>query len=135
MNMKAILVTGWVVGAMLLFTNPALAQSGGDYDLSWSTIDGGGGKSIGGSYTLSGTIGQPDAGEMTGGSYLLLGGFWFRPICIVGLDDLSYFSDYWLMTGSGLPADFLGSDNEVNLIDYSYLASYWMDYCPSSWPW
>ena len=32
----------------------ALAQSGGPYDLSWFTIDGGGGTSSGGAYTVSG---------------------------------------------------------------------------------
>lgn len=67
-----------IIGIVLLFILPALvyAQIGGSYDLSWSTIDGGGGTSSGGSYTLSGTIGQPDAGSMSGGSYTLLGGFW-----------------------------------------------------------
>lgn len=56
----------------------ALAQSGGGYDLSWNTIDGGGGTSTGGAYTLSGTIGQPDAGTLSspGGTYTLNGGFW-----------------------------------------------------------
>jgi hypothetical protein len=53
-----------------------LAQSGGAYDLSWNTIDGGGGTSTGGAYALSGTIGQPDAGAMSGGNYSLSGGFW-----------------------------------------------------------
>lgn len=52
------------------------AQTGGGYDLTWNTIDGGGGTSTGGGYTLSGTIGQPDAGAMSGGSYSLIGGFW-----------------------------------------------------------
>lgn len=31
----------------LLSLSPALAQSGGDYELTWSTIDGGGGQSSG----------------------------------------------------------------------------------------
>ena len=52
------------------------AQSGGGYDLTWSTIDGGGGDSAGGGYSLSGTIGQPDAGVLSGGGYTLKGGFW-----------------------------------------------------------
>jgi hypothetical protein len=52
------------------------AQSGGGYDLTWSTIDGGGGASSGGGYTLAGTIGQPDAALLTGGGYTLNGGFW-----------------------------------------------------------
>jgi hypothetical protein len=48
-----------------------------DYDLSWSTFDGGGGMfSTGGGYTLGGTIGQPDAGLATGGGYALGGAFW-----------------------------------------------------------
>lgn len=47
------------------------------FDLTWHTIDGGGGTSTGGSFDLSGTIGQPDAGPtMTGGSFALVGGFW-----------------------------------------------------------
>ncbi len=54
----------------------ARAQSGGTFDLSWSTVDGGGGASSGGSYTLMGTIGQHDAGGQAGGGYTLVGGFW-----------------------------------------------------------
>lgn len=55
----------------------ALAQSGGEYDLTWSTVDGGGATfSTGGDYTLGGTTGQPDAGLLTGGDYALVGGFW-----------------------------------------------------------
>lgn len=55
---------------------PAEAQSGGPYDLSWSTIDGGGGTSSGGAYAVSGTIGQADASTLSGGDYSLAGGFW-----------------------------------------------------------
>jgi len=52
----------------------ASAQS---YDLSWFTLDGGGGTSTGSVYSVSGTIGQPDAGgPMTNGPYSLTGGFW-----------------------------------------------------------
>ena len=59
----------------------ALAQTGGPYDLSWSTIDGGGYTfSTGGDYTLGGTIGQPDAGLHTGGDYALGGGFWYGAV-------------------------------------------------------
>jgi len=65
------------VAALIFAAINLQAQSGGPYDLSWSTIDGGGGTSSGGPYTLSGTIGQPDAGgPMVGGSYSLVGGFW-----------------------------------------------------------
>jgi hypothetical protein len=61
-----------------------VAQSGGDYDLSWNTVDGGGATfSIGGDYTLGGTIGQPDAGAMGGGDYSLSGGFWGGIVSVV----------------------------------------------------
>ncbi len=53
------------------------AQTGGGYDLTWSTMDGGGAMfSAGGGYSLGGTTGQPDAGMMNGGGYTLAGGFW-----------------------------------------------------------
>lgn len=53
------------------------AQTGGGYDLTWSTIEGGGGRSTGGGYQLIGTLGQPDAGTtLSGGGYALSGGFW-----------------------------------------------------------
>src|SRR5215218_5166437 len=56
---------------------PALAQVGGGFDLSWNTLDGGGGTfSTGGAYSLGGTVGQPDAGYMSGGTYSVAGGFW-----------------------------------------------------------
>jgi hypothetical protein len=47
-----------------------------NYEITWFTIDGGGGQSEGGGYTLVGTIGQPDAGVLIGGGYTLSGGFW-----------------------------------------------------------
>jgi len=64
------------VALLLLFTLPVLAQSGGGYDLSWSTTDGGGGASSGGIFSLAGTAGQADVGVMSGGAFTLAGGFW-----------------------------------------------------------
>jgi hypothetical protein len=52
------------------------AQNGGGFDLSWSTIDGGGGASRGGAFSLNGTIGQADAGTLSGGTFTVAGGFW-----------------------------------------------------------
>jgi hypothetical protein len=55
----------------------AMVETDGPYDLTWSTVDGGGYTfSTGGDYTLGGTVGQPDAGLLTGGDYTLAGGFW-----------------------------------------------------------
>jgi hypothetical protein len=62
---------------LFLLAGVILAQSGDGYDLSWSTVDGGGAMySDGGSYVLGGTVGQPDAGLLAGGEYVLGGGFW-----------------------------------------------------------
>ena len=77
-----ILHSRWVVivilvGLLLPAAGVALAQSGGGYDLSWNTVDGGGATfASGGSYRLAGTAGQADAGAMGAGVYGLGGGFW-----------------------------------------------------------
>jgi hypothetical protein len=64
------------------------AQSGGPYDLTWNSLDGGGAiASSGGSYVLGGTVGQPDAAPMTGGVYQLQGGFWLTGTAIVAVGD------------------------------------------------
>lgn len=64
----------WII---IGFVGPAWAQTGGGYDLTWSTIDSGGQTSAtGGGYDLGGTIGQADAGTLSGGDYALDGGFW-----------------------------------------------------------
>jgi len=65
------------LSAVLLAYGGALAQSGGGYDLTWSTVDGGGGAVAGGSYALIGTVGQPEPGPvLTGGAFALYSGFW-----------------------------------------------------------
>ena len=57
------------------------------YELSWFTIDGGGGTSTGGVYSVTGTIGQPDAGgPMTNGQYSVIGGFWALPAAVQVVD-------------------------------------------------
>ncbi len=72
----------WIVSLLIAVMTFAVittvhAQWGGGYDLTWNTIDGGGGESNGGGYTLAGTLGQSDASEtMTGGGVILTGGFW-----------------------------------------------------------
>src|ERR1043166_1013441 len=53
------------------------AQSNGQFNLSWSTIDGGGGTSSGGQFSVTGTAGQPDASSpLTSGQFSVAGGFW-----------------------------------------------------------
>jgi hypothetical protein len=111
----------------------AHAQSGGLYDLSWSTIDGGGGSSSGGPYTLTGTIGQPDAAYSAGGEYELLGGFLpGGPLCFVDFNLFARFAEQWLYTGDGLAAD-LHEDNIVNGLDLGVFVEEWLYSCPPDW--
>jgi hypothetical protein len=117
------------------------AASGGGYDLSWYTIDGGGGTSEAGGFTLSGTIGQPDAGTMSGGGYELAGGFWtggdadpIPPCAIADLncDGVVNVSDLLILLGewgscadpNDCPAD-LNNDGVVNVSDLLILLSNW----------
>ena len=59
-----------IVGGILLLASAAMSQSGGGYDLTWSSIDAGGGIVSGGGYTLASSIGQPDASApVSGGSW------------------------------------------------------------------
>jgi len=74
--MKATLLV-FVMIIALLGSSVALAQPGSGYDLSWWTVDGGGGTLSGGGYSLTGTLGQAEAGAaLSGGGYTLVGGFW-----------------------------------------------------------
>lgn len=77
MNKRSRILLWALLPLLWLLPVLALAQSGGPYDLSWSTIDGGGHTfSAGGTFELGGAIGQADAGAMNGGSFALDGGFW-----------------------------------------------------------
>jgi hypothetical protein len=118
----------------LMMASFASSQSGGQYELSWSTIDGGGGTSSGGQYIVSGTIGQHDAAYSTGGDYELLGGFWpGQPLCTVNFEHFARFAQYWLEAGTGLPAD-LYEDDFVDLLDLELFVYEWLYYCPYDWP-
>ena len=73
---RAIILVLVLLLAFFSLAGLALAQLG-SYDLSWWTVDGGGGTSSGNGYSLTGTLGQPDAGTVaSGGGYTLAGGFW-----------------------------------------------------------
>ena len=58
------------------------AQVGGNFDLSWNTVDGGGGRSNTAGYELSGSMGQADSTILTNTNvYTLYGGFfWAGPV-------------------------------------------------------
>ena len=126
------LLFAWLV----LLVLPSQARGAGQYEISWSTIDGGGGTSSGGPYVLSGTIGQPDAAYSAGGQYELLGGFWpGGPLCFVDFDNFARFAEYWLETGSDLPADLYEDEHDiVDYFDLEVFVDEWLDYCPDDWP-
>lgn len=61
---------------LILISIPVVAQTGGDYDLTWNTVDNSGGTiSSGSTFSMTGSIGQPEAGFASGGSFTLSGGF------------------------------------------------------------
>jgi hypothetical protein len=130
---KALLRSAHLVLLLMIFLT---TNSGAQYELSWYTIDGGGGRSTGGSFVLTGTIGQPDAAYSTGGGYELLGGFWTGgPLCVVDFRDFAKFADWWLVTGADLPADLYEDiNNIVNGLDLKVFVDYWLCYCPVDWP-
>ena len=70
----AVLVT--LIASGLVIAQPM----GGDFVISKSTIDNGGGASSGGDFVLIGTIGQPDANTVisSGNQFQIAGGFWTR---------------------------------------------------------
>ena len=77
-NLIPVMMSAWALAALLMAGGQtAAAQTGGGYDLTWNSVDGGGTTfSTGGGYSLGATIGQPDAGAASGGAYSLRGGFW-----------------------------------------------------------
>ncbi len=114
MRSNLVLLTCFFV---LCWSRASLAQSGNGFDLSWSTIDGGGATSSGGTFQIDGTIGQPDASvadALTGGGYTLTGGFWvmapscssyapadFNRDCVVDNQDFTVFQA--CSTGPNVP--------------------------------
>lgn len=113
----------------------AVASSGGPaYDLSWHTIDGGGGTSVGATFTLEGTIGQPDADlVLTGATFSLAGGFWsfsggaalpcegdLDGNGSVGASDLAV-----LLGGWGTPAGDITGDGTTDAADLAVLLGAW----------
>jgi hypothetical protein len=74
--MKRTIIILLLVFPLLLLAVGAVRAAIEAYELTWFTVDVGGGNSQGGNYALSGTVAQPDAGPLSGGSYALSGGFW-----------------------------------------------------------
>ena len=101
-----------LVLAFVGFTTLLAVGGPPEYEISRSTVDGGGVMhSTGGDFQLSGSIGQPDAGVLTGGGFTLTGGFWFALMptdCnedgAVGLLDHATFESCLTGPGAGVSA-------------------------------
>lgn len=113
------------------------------YDLSWRTIDCGGGYSAAGDFEVEGAIGQPDAGVMAGGGFELVGGFWAGAASAapgscpedidgdgtVGLTDLSILLGNFGTAGGPGDGDITG-DGQIDLADLSALLAVFGTSCP-----
>jgi hypothetical protein len=97
-----------IITAAVLAADPEAPVS---FDLSWHTIDAGGGECFGGgNIELHGTIGQPDAGvALTGGAFELVGGFWPGSV----------------EPGTRCPADIAGGDGLINIDDLLLVINFW----------
>ena len=123
-----------ITSTLILFALGA-GPSGGPYEITRTTIDGGGVmRSAGGAYELSGTTGQADAGAVSGGAYALTGGFWFAEPAgdcdATGTVDLLDYADLFdCLLGPDIPLatpdcdcfDF-DNDNDTDLQDFSVFA-------------
>jgi len=76
MKNRLLIVSTLMIAIVLRLTSiSVIAQSGGDYELTWTSIDAGGGSMNGGAYSLVSTVGQPEPGAtQSGGVYSLNGG-------------------------------------------------------------
>lgn len=83
-------------------------------EITWFTVDGGGGTSTDGTITVSGTIGQADAGRLTGAPYIsVAGGYWGAasgaPTCPADFNDDGFVDD----------DDFVFFANSYNILECS----------------
>ncbi len=114
--------------------------AGGDFELNWFTVDGGGGTSSGGDFTLRGTAGQPDAGDSVGGDFALAGGYWqaFGSGCgdcptdvdgnsDTGPFDLANLLGTWGPCKPGAPCECLDADHngDIGPFDLAVLLGAW----------
>lgn len=122
---------------LLILVSATVATRAATLDLSWYTIDGGGGTSTGGSFEVVGSIAQPDPGLLIGGTFELQGGYWTGAISDtaiptdcdrdgdVDLDDYAQFATCLLGPEKGLESgcacyDF-DLDGDSDLLDFTLL--------------
>ncbi len=123
----------------------AIPSTLAQYEITRSTIDGGGGMLSGATYTQSGAIGQADAGALTAATYSLTGGFWLpnapaSPHCpgniaiadgMVDVDDLNaILSAFGTNVGIGDPRDTANNDGFVDVDDLNVVLANFGATCP-----
>ena len=138
--MKHSRASAYLLAAGFAVVTAALAASGpADYDLSWNTMDSGGGTSAAGDLELSGTIGQAEAGVlMTGGGFELTGGYWragteVPPSCPADLDDDGTvgITDFLIVLGAwGTPGGDIDGDGDTGITDFLAVLGAWGP-CPA----
>ncbi|MFN8546955.1 MAG: FlgD immunoglobulin-like domain containing protein [Candidatus Eisenbacteria bacterium] len=84
--MSWVLAAACSLAALAHFPKVAEAQSGGAFEISWSTISCGGTEvQTGDGFSLASTVGQPAVGETSGDGFGLSGGFWLGGGLAVGV--------------------------------------------------
>lgn len=113
----------------------AILVAGGDLDLSWHSVDGGGSALVAGEWSLDGSVGQCDAGELAGGAWSMSGGFWpgaTSATCVGDLDGSGSVdaADLAIVLGAWGPAhapigEDLDGDGDVDAADLAVLLGAW----------
>ena len=144
MKFLQIMSVGGSVFMLIAVSAFAQLAAPGPFDLSWYTIDGGGGRSSGGTFTIDATIGQPDAGNtMSGGTFVMTGGFWLgtsKAPCpadingggVVNIDDLLAVINGWGMCPPPCPPSCAADTNDdcfINIDDLLSVINGWGS-CP-----
>ncbi len=118
---------------------PTPPPDGEGYDLSWFTVDDGGGESSGGEYTLTDTLGQHDAEVHGGGDYTLQGGFQLCAVLhdldgdgVVTIEDVLFVASRWRMTDTDPdwdPRYDLNGDGIITVVDIMLVVAQWACGC------
>jgi hypothetical protein len=68
-------------------------------------------------------------------SFLLSGFCAGGPLCFVDFYHYARFAEWWLETGTGLPADLYEDENNiVDWLDLGVFVDEWLYFCPYDWP-
>lgn len=58
---------------------------------------------------------------------------WNARACVVTLEDLATFANYWLMTGRPSVRAELDGSGGITYGDFNIFSQYWLDFCPDGW--